>query len=381
MEPQSGTLRSPRVKTPGFWKATDPSNHGTRMFINTSNTVPSSMDSSRKRKSRSRRDGPKGVAETLAKWKEYNNKIEKLDEKAKPARKVPAKGSKKGCMKGKGGPENSRCNFRGVRQRTWGKWVAEIREPNRGNRLWLGTFGSAVEAALAYDEAARVMYGPCARLNLPNCRSMNEYSQMAPNGASSCDSTTTCSHSEDTKTGPDSQMVKDDGESNSPNESGNSPSFKVKREVEKDVKVKEEPVEMEEDFDFQNVHVDELFDMEELLELMDHKSPNGPGLKPDPGIDSGMMIMNQGGFHQPAGDTSEQWRDESNRSSPYRQQETCRNATGTPELDNKPWSLDNRNEQEDGSDYGFDFLMPGRPEDYNLTLDDLGFDFGGDLGV
>nr|AHJ08574.1 DREB2-like protein [Cichorium intybus] len=353
------------------------------MFINrnTSNTVlPSSMDSSRKRKSRSRRDGPKGVAETLAKWKEYNNKIEKLDEKAKPARKVPAKGSKKGCMKGKGGPENSRCNFRGVRQRTWGKWVAEIREPNRGNRLWLGTFGSAVEAALAYDEAARVMYGPCARLNLPNCRSMNEYSQMVPNGASSCDSTTTCSHSEDTKTGPDSQTVKDDGESNSPNESGNSPSFKVKREVEKDVKVKEEPVEMEEDFDFQNVHVDELFDMEELLELMDQKSPNAPGLKPDPGIDSG-MIMNQGGFHHPAGDTSEQWRDGSNRSSPYRQQETCRNATGTPELDNKPWSLDNRNEQEDGSDYGFDFLMPGRPEDYNLTLDDLGFDFGGDLGV
>ncbi|CAI9289477.1 unnamed protein product [Lactuca saligna] len=62
-------------------------------------------------------------------------------------------------MKGKGGPENLRCNFRGIRQRTWGKWVAEIREPNRGSRLWLGTFGSTVEAALAYDEASRVMYG------------------------------------------------------------------------------------------------------------------------------------------------------------------------------------------------------------------------------
>ncbi|KAL7594034.1 hypothetical protein Lser_V15G35549 [Lactuca serriola] len=107
-------------------------------------------------------------------------------------------------MKGKGGPENLRCNFRGIRQRTWGKWVAEIQKPNRGSRLWLGTFGSAVEAALAYDEAARVMYGPCARLNLPNCQTMSEYYSglmVVPNGASSCDSTTTCNHSEDSKNG------------------------------------------------------------------------------------------------------------------------------------------------------------------------------------
>jgi hypothetical protein len=71
-------------------------------------------------------------------------------------------------MKGKGGPQNSLCNFRGVRQRTWGKWVAEIREPNGGNnKLWLGTFSNSEEAARAYDAAAKTMYTSRARLNFP----------------------------------------------------------------------------------------------------------------------------------------------------------------------------------------------------------------------
>nr|GEW05899.1 dehydration-responsive element-binding protein 2A-like [Tanacetum cinerariifolium] len=53
-------------------------------------------------------------------------------------------------------------------KRTCGKSVAEIQQPNGGKKLWLGTFGSAVEGTLAYEEAARAIYGPVARINLPN---------------------------------------------------------------------------------------------------------------------------------------------------------------------------------------------------------------------
>ncbi|GJY60411.1 dehydration-responsive element-binding protein 2D-like protein [Tanacetum coccineum] len=74
---------------------------------------------------------------------------------------------RKGCMKGKGGPLNGSCTFKGVRQRTWGRWVSEIRNKH-GEREWLGTFNTAHEAAQAYDKAARRIYGDDACLNLPN---------------------------------------------------------------------------------------------------------------------------------------------------------------------------------------------------------------------
>ncbi|XP_048605340.1 dehydration-responsive element-binding protein 2G-like [Brassica napus] len=89
-----------------------------------------------------------------------------MEEEQPPTKKRNMGRSRKGCMKGKGGPENATCTFRGVRQRTWGKWVAEIREPNLGTRLWLGTFNTSVEAAMAYDEAAKKLYGHEAKLNL-----------------------------------------------------------------------------------------------------------------------------------------------------------------------------------------------------------------------
>nr|QDO67062.1 cold-responsive element-binding factor 4 [Phalaenopsis amabilis] len=178
-------------------------------------------------------------------------------------------------MRGKGGPDNSKCSYRGVRQRTWGKWVAEIREPNRGNRLWLGTFPTALNAAIVYDQAARAMYGPSACLNLPGDQftSLNEPRTTNSESYGSITTTTHCSNVSEDLT--ESSTVKK-------MQNGVSLNVDEKKELALDsplaetsflrTALKEETEEEEEanveSIDWQDISL-ENFDVDEMLRMMD----------------------------------------------------------------------------------------------------------------
>ncbi|CAL1374803.1 unnamed protein product [Linum trigynum] len=355
--------------TVGFHRSPAVDNTSDMGGFNQASTAACS-DSTRKRR---RRTGTESVVETLKKWKQYNEYLDTcLDGGAtgkKSGRKVPAKGSKKGCMKGKGGPENSQCKYRGVRQRTWGKWVAEIREPNKGPRLWLGTFPTAYEAALAYDDAARAMYGPYARLNHPDISraattssSNGYYSATTPGGYSSISTTTSSDHSEVCENDDDAKdWVVPDGEGESKArthlvvEVSPSSAIKVecqildnKNEVsghdEASLKseVNEAPLDVK-DYEWQNFTMDEMFSIEDLLSALENQPLEGG---PNNGGGGGGCLFS--GNNQI-------------------QEQDARFIGGSQHKEPVPLF------PAAADDFNFDFLEPGRQEDNTVPVDDQGY--------